>query len=85
MQKDPAMHGEVFERLAVLIRTVLNQPEAVITPATTADDVEGWDSLSHSVLLMRVEREFGLRFDPAEAVAMADVGALVRLIEARLG
>lgn len=52
-----------------------------ITNETTADDVDGWDSLSHAVFLMKVEQVFGLRFNPAEVLELENIGDLVRLIE----
>jgi acyl carrier protein len=73
-----------MDRLADVIRAALKQPDAIIGPETTADDVDGWDSLSHAVLLMRVERAFALRFDPAEVLHLDNVGALADVIEAKL-
>jgi acyl carrier protein len=78
------MSNPVFDRLAEVIRTTLKQPEAAIAPETTADDVDGWDSLTHSVLLMRIERAFGVRFEPAEVMALENVGQLARLVESKV-
>ena len=74
----------ILERLADVIRATLRQPGAAITRATTADDVDGWDSLTHSVLLMRIERAFAIRFDPAESGELDTVGALADLVAAKL-
>jgi acyl carrier protein len=49
--------------------------------ATTASDVGGWDSLSHVQFLMEVEKSIGVKFTVREAMKLANVGALVSLIE----
>lgn len=79
------MRDEVMERLAAVIRDVMDQPGAPIGPATTADDVDGWDSLAHGVLLMRIERAFAIRLDVEAALAAENVGDLAALITAQLG
>ena len=53
-----------------------------ITAQTTADDVDGWDSLSHALFLMNIERAFALRFAPADVIDLENVGDLVRLVAA---
>ena len=54
---------------------------SAIGPAPVGSDVQGWDSLSHALFIMGVEQEFGLRLPLAKVFELADVGALVDLIE----
>jgi acyl carrier protein len=56
-----------------------------IEPATTAADVEEWDSLSHIRLMVAIERRFGIAFENAEIAGLKNVGELVALIEAKGG
>lgn len=72
---------DTLARLAAVARTTFKAPSAVITETTTADDVDGWDSLSHALFLMNVEREFAVRFAPADVIDLEDVGELVRLVD----
>lgn len=78
------MDDDVMARLATVIRDVLEQPQAIIGPATTADDIDGWDSLAHGVMLMRIERAFGIRLELEAALAAENVGALAALVIAQL-
>jgi len=73
-----------FDRTVEVIRATFKDPTVRVTPDTTADDVPGWDSLSHAVFLMNIERAFGIRFDPREVLELENVGALVELIGAKL-
>ena len=49
-----------------------------IDRATTALDVPGWDSLSHTIVILALEKRFGITI-PA-GTEFADVGALVDTI-----
>ena len=49
---------EVFEKLNEVFRDVFDDEEITVTDATTADDIEEWDSLEHINLLAAVEQEF---------------------------
>lgn len=55
-----------------------------ITAVTTALGVKGWDSLNHTLLLMRLEQELGVRVDPGAASKAATVGELAALFQAAL-
>lgn len=52
-----------------------------VTRATTADDVDGWDSLSHTILLVRLGRALGAAVPEAAADA-ATVGELIDALDA---
>jgi acyl carrier protein len=59
---------------AVLADTFLDDTLAV-DRTTTALDVPGWDSLAHTIVLIGVEKRFGIKL-PA-GTTFADVGELV--------
>jgi acyl carrier protein len=75
----------VLERLAkVMGKTFHLRDPLAIVRETTAGDVPGWDSLSHALLIMNTEEEFGVQL-PLDAVyELNDVGELVDLIRAKL-
>ncbi len=74
----------VTQRLTHIFRTVFDDEEISLSPEMTADDVEGWDSLSHVNLILAVESEFGIRFSSRELLTFRNVGDLVRGIESKL-
>jgi len=76
-------YAEIHEKVSAVFRKVLDQPGLVIEDATTADDVDGWDSLTHVELIVAVERAFGVRFTTKEVKVLSNVGDLVRLVEKR--
>lgn len=70
-------------RLVRVFREVFDDETLTVTAGTTAKDVVGWDSLTHVSLIVAVESEFGIRFSSSEINGMANVGELLRLVEAK--
>ncbi len=54
---------------------------SALGPNTTADDVDGWDSLNHSRLLMRLERELKRDIPDHLLFELNNVGELIRVFE----
>ncbi|MEL7590885.1 MAG: acyl carrier protein [Anaerolineaceae bacterium] len=75
---------EIIDRLQTLFITVFDNDSIQITPQLTADDVDEWDSLSHINLMIAIELEFGIEFNPSEIQSFANVGELVTSIEKKL-
>ncbi len=69
--------------LACVFEQVFGRP-VQLTNATTAADVEGWDSVAQILLVLASEREFDVRFESSELANVADVGAFVTLVESKL-
>jgi len=55
-----------------------------INPATSAEDVEEWDSLSHIRLIVAIERQLGIKFKNSEIEGLKNVGELVSVIDSKL-
>lgn len=54
---------------------------ATLSDQTTAQDVEGWDSLAHATLILRLQKHFKVRLDPHKANTAQNLGLLTALIE----
>jgi len=74
-----------LERVNAVMAETFNRDDLHVTRATTAGDVEEWDSLSHIRLILGIEEEFSLSFSSLEASGLANVGELVDLIERKKG
>jgi acyl carrier protein len=74
---------DTMDRLAMLFREVFNDPELTISPTTNADDIAGWDSMTHIALIVAAEQDFDIHFKASEMDGLQDVGELVRLIDAK--
>jgi acyl carrier protein len=63
---------------------VFEDDEIEIDRDTTADDIDGWDSMSHMTLLMAIEEDFEIEFEEWEVINLSDVGELIDLITEKL-
>lgn len=75
---------EVFAKLNEVFCDVFDDDDITVTDATTADDIEDWDSLEHINLLAAVEQEFGMKFNMGQVVSMKNVGEMADIIIAKL-
>jgi acyl carrier protein len=76
---------DVLEELNPIFRMVFDDAALTVTRETTADDVEGWDSLAHSVLIVAVENHFKITFTQKDLLRMQRVGDMVDCICSKLG
>lgn len=72
--------SEIYDGLTDVLRGVFDDEELVARPDMTADDVDGWDSLSNIRFIMSVEKKFGVKFSAAEVGKLKNVGELAQLV-----
>ncbi len=73
----------ILEKLNEIFRDIFDDDSLVITGATTANDIEDWDSIEHINLIDTVEKEFGVKFKMQEVSGMKNVGEMVQIIAER--
>lgn len=70
-----------LDKLNGIIREVFEDNEIEVGRMTTANDVDGWDSLSHINLIVAIENVFGIKFTKKELLGFKNVGDLVDSID----
>ena len=76
----------ILARVEAVMRQVFSLPPGyAVSDATVASDVDGWDSLSHSILIMKIEEEFGTDLPMERIYEVNNVGELVDLIASATG
>ena len=73
-----------MESLQEIFRIVFDDATLRISRDQTANDIDGWDSLSHVNLITAVEASFKVRFTQRELLRLKNIGDLHDLIESRL-
>jgi len=76
--------NEILNTVNNVFIDVLDDDNLVLTEATTANDVEEWDSLNHIQLVVAIERQFKIRFASQEILSWQNVGEMVDSIAAKL-
>lgn len=75
---------EIYERLNEIACDVFEEENLQLNDETTADDVDGWDSLTHLGFVNEIEIEFSIKFTLAEIRNFKNVGELVDAVEKHL-
>ena len=72
--------NEVMGLLHPIFRDVFDDDELVIEAKTTANDIDGWNSLTHIRLVISREKALDLQFTAAEISELENVGEMIELI-----
>lgn len=73
-----------LETMQEVFRHVFDDDSIILNPAMTANDVDGWDSLSHINLILAIENKFNIRFSQRELLTFSKVGDLQNAIESKI-
>lgn len=79
----------LLDDVTSVIRDVFGDNSIALSEASTAAEVDGWDSLMHLNVVIALEKHFGIRFSTAEISTLKEEGqniaSLLRLIESKQG
>jgi len=76
--------NEILEKLTDIFRDVLDNESIQLSPQTTADEIEEWDSLNHIQLVVAIEKSYKIKFTAAEIQNWNNVGEMVASINNKL-
>lgn len=75
---------EIAEKLTAIFQETFSDNGIVIRDDMTANDVENWDSLTHMLMITKVEDVFGIKFKLKELNKLKQVGDLIEIIGSKL-
>jgi len=75
---------ELYAGLNEIFRQVLGDDTIDVTPTTTADDIDGWDSMNHIFIVVEIEKRFGIKFQAAEMEELKNVAELAGLVREKV-
>jgi acyl carrier protein len=76
--------NEVMDRIQGIFRTVLKKSDLELSGDLTANDVAGWDSLSHMLIVSEIETSFDIKFKLKDLNKMKNINDLVDITIAKL-
>lgn len=84
MWRNRMKREEIYSKLTDVFRDVFDNAEIVLSDTTTADDIDGWDSLENVILVVAIEKMFGIRLTMPELNGLENVGQMVDVIEKKV-
>ncbi len=76
--------AQIKDKVEVILIEILQHSRFVITEELTAADVDGWDSLTHMMIISKIETEFNIKFKLKELNKLNNMGNLLDLIASKL-
>jgi acyl carrier protein len=71
----------IDDRLDDIFREVFADDSITVNDATSAEDIDAWDSLAHINLMFSLEDEFSVKFRDEEFAGVKNVGEIKRLLQ----
>jgi len=68
---------EILKQLALIFEEVLKQPGLKIDYNMSADDIDGWDSLSNMTIISEIEKKWNVHFKLRDIVRMKNIGDMI--------
>ena len=72
---------EILKKLTAIFCEVFNDSSLILRDEMTASDVENWDSLTHMIMISKVEEGFGVKFKLKELNKLKQVGDIISILE----
>jgi acyl carrier protein len=75
------MPTPLLDRVRGIAADVLEVPAAKISPDSSPETIDAWDSVHHLNLVLALEQEFNLQFEPEEIDQMKDIQHILTILE----
>ncbi len=75
---------EIIDKVNTAFVTVLEHNNFELTDETTAKDVDGWESITHMMIITEVEKLFEIKFKLMDLMNMNNVGDLIKTIQSEI-
>ena len=72
---------EILKILEAIVEDITGNDNVTLNTKMTANDVEGWDSLSHVQILYKCELKWNIRLTLQELDSLNNIGDLVEVIK----
>ena len=74
----------IMPELEQVFRKVFNNESLIISRGMSSNDVDGWNSLNHMILVSEVEKAFSIKLKLKDLNKMHNVGDMIDTILSKL-
>lgn len=76
--------SDIMKKIREILISILKHSNFEISNELSAKNVEGWDSLTHMIIITEIEKAFNLKFKLKELNRLQNIGSLVELVNEKL-
>lgn len=77
-------NNEIFAKLQDIFCDILDNEDISLSFDSCADDIEGWDSLTHIQLVSEIQKDFNIKFSAKEMISWDNVGDMCNTIQSKI-
>lgn len=74
---------EVIDKIRNILVTILKHENFEMKDELSAAEVDGWDSLTHMIIITEIEKVFQIKFKLKELNRVSNLGGLIELIQSK--
>lgn len=74
----------LIKQVEGIFKDILDEESLSLSRETTANDVDGWDSLTHIQLIVAIEKNFKVKFTSKEILSWKNVGELIDSLQSKV-
>jgi acyl carrier protein len=78
------MNGEIWNEVRGIAADIFQVEPQELSPASSPDRIEKWDSVQHLNLVLALEGKYGIVFEPEEMEQMTNLGDIAALVGTKL-
>lgn len=76
--------SEILQQVNGIFTDIIDEENIKLSSETTANEIEGWDSLTHIQLVVAIEKHFKIRFNSKEIQGWKNIGELMDSISSKI-
>ena len=74
----------IINKLTNIFKEIFNDNNIMLNNEMTAKDIDNWDSLTHMLLITKIEEDFSIKFKLKELNDLNNVGNLIKIIDEKI-
>lgn len=75
------MDNNILKEITPIFARILEHNNFELTETSTTEDIDGWDSLTHMIIITEIEEHFNIKFKLVDLMSMENIGELIRAIK----